>query len=86
MTRFLIDEKTIIERADRRARKWESWRYLAGWFALILFVAGVGFWPSVHAWLRLHREFLWGVLAGSLLQAPGWLRDRWLWLKWFSHQ
>ena len=43
------------------------------------------------AWLFLHREFLWGVLAGSLLElaavaASRWAWDRVLWMKWFSHQ
>jgi hypothetical protein len=27
--------------------------------------------------LYLHREFLWGVLIGSLLEGVGWFRDRW---------
>jgi hypothetical protein len=41
--------------------------------------------------LWLHRDFLWGVLAGSLLElavvyASRWTWDRYLWLRWFSHQ
>lgn len=42
--------------------------------------------PSWTMYLRTHIEFLWGVLVGSLLQVPGWLRDRWRWMKWFSCQ
>lgn len=42
-------------------------------------------------WLYLHREFWWGVLAGSLAElvvilSQRWAWDRVLWLRWFSHQ
>jgi hypothetical protein len=41
--------------------------------------------------LHLHREFLWGVLAGSVAEllvvyASRWTWDRIQWLRWFSHQ
>jgi hypothetical protein len=41
--------------------------------------------------LYLHREFLWGVLAGALVEAiiilsRRWAWDRVLWIRWFSHQ
>jgi hypothetical protein len=44
------------------------------------------FYAPVHAWLRLHVEFFWGVLAGSSVQAVLWIRDRVRWMKWFSWQ
>jgi len=37
-------------------------------------------------WIHAHRELFIGILIGSLLQVPGWLRDRWLWMKHFSWQ
>jgi hypothetical protein len=41
------------------------------------------------AWLHLHREFWWGVLAGSVAELAivylsRWTWDRVLWLRWFS--
>jgi len=41
--------------------------------------------------LHLHREFFWGVLAGSVgellvVYASRWTWDRIQWLRWFSHQ
>jgi hypothetical protein len=43
------------------------------------------------SFLHLHREFVWGVLAGSvaellIIYASRWAWDRYLWLRWFSHQ
>jgi hypothetical protein len=37
-----------------------------------------------HAWLHAHLQLLLGILIGALLQVPGWLRDRWRWMKHFS--
>lgn len=68
---------TAEEIADRAARKAHSWRYVAWWCAAVGAVILVGITEPAHTWLRAHLEFLGGVLVGSLLQVPGWLRDRW---------
>lgn len=84
-----LTEQDIVDRADDSARIHKDRLYISVWCALALFVlAGFAFllFPPVLVLLRLHREFLWGVLAGSVLQSVGWLRDRWRWMKWFSHQ
>lgn len=86
MTRRLLTEQDIVDRAARR--KLVRFRVLLLlWCGGMLFVmAGFAFvlYEPVHALLRVHVEFFWGVLAGSLLQSIGWLRDRWRWMKWFS--
>jgi hypothetical protein len=46
---------------------------------------------SLARFCATHREFIVGVLAGSLAElliiyASRWTWDRWLWLRWFSHQ
>lgn len=77
---------TAEELVDRAARKPESWRYLLRWFTVAGLVVLIALTEPAHAWLHAHLQFLWGVLVGSLLQVPGWLRDRWRWMKWFSWQ
>ena len=46
---------------------------------------------SLARFCATHREFLWGVLAGSVLEAliifsAHWTWHRILWVKWFSWQ
>jgi hypothetical protein len=63
-----------------------------------IFFASSRFWKRLTGqtrkdnmrFLYLHREFFWGMFAGSMsewlvIYAPRWLWDRWLWLRWFSH-
>lgn len=77
---------TADEIVDRAVRKEDTLRAVRRWCAVAAFVTLVAITEPVHAWLHAHLQFLWGVLVGSLLQVPGWLRDRWLWMKWFSWQ
>jgi hypothetical protein len=80
----------IVDRAAARERRnryrWVWWLNAFRWVGIVLAILAVGLYQPTHAWLHTHLEFLWGVLAGSLLQVPGWLRDRWRWMKWFSWQ
>lgn len=57
-----------------------------GWLAAGLILCVLALFQPIHDWLHAHLQFLCGVVVGSLLQVPGWLYDRWLWLKWFSWQ
>lgn len=58
---------------------------------LILLAIGTTSWFPLGAWCRLHREFILGMLIGSVAEllivlASRWLWDRVLWMRWFSHQ
>jgi hypothetical protein len=79
----LLTEQDIV---DRAAEPWRwYWRvWLCCPLAILLLWVLALYPPSWTIFLRAHVEFLWGVLAGSLLQVPGWLRDRWRWMKLFS--
>lgn len=72
-----LEPLTAEEIADRAEFKSRLWRNRLWWFAAAGVVVLAGITEPAHTWLRAHLEFLWGVLAGTLLQVPGWLRDRW---------
>lgn len=84
------------EIVDRAARKAESWRYICLWCAAVCFTITVGLSLPVHTWLHGHSQFLGGLVVGTWAElalcerwpqrTAGWLRDRWRWMKWFSHQ
>jgi hypothetical protein len=93
-----LTEQDVVDRAEFRAemRRWDLWTNLF-FFALLL----VALWLPVHRWLHAHLELLAGILIGSLLELTAvfcprwlspvltgarWIKDRWLWMKWFSHQ
>jgi putative effector of murein hydrolase len=52
----------------------------------------VSLYEPIHAWLHAHLQLLAGVVIGSVAQllvtggVARWLRDRWLWMRWFSWQ
>jgi len=83
---------TAQEIVDRAAAKsvWPlaGWRFywLVWWCFPAAIILLFALYAPVHSWLHAHLQFLWGVLAGTLVQSVGWLRDRWRWLKWFSWQ
>jgi hypothetical protein len=78
-----LTEQDIVDRAaDRWRWYWREWWCFP--IAILLLWVLALYPPSWTIFLRAHVEFLWGVLAGSLLQVPGWLRDRWRWMKLFS--
>lgn len=88
-----LTEEEIV---DRAARKAQNWAYLCRFFAAVAVVILVGITEPVHGWIRRHIEFMFGVTLGSWLELAvcerwpqrcfAWLRDRWLWLRWFSWQ
>jgi hypothetical protein len=59
-------------------------------FALCCLVAGIGLYEPVHTFLRLHKEAVTWFAIGTWVQwaivdrPDRWLRDRVLWLRWFS--
>jgi hypothetical protein len=67
-------------------------RYLWILLASLCFGGALALWQPIHTWLHAHLELLLGILIGSLLElavvcgprALRWIRDRWLWMKWFS--
>jgi hypothetical protein len=85
----LVTEEGIVRQADQARPTW-----LFVWLVLALFFFGgmtFVFSPPVNRWLHTHREFVLGVLAGSMLEliviyGSRWAWDRVLWMKWFSHQ
>lgn len=85
----VITESKIIERA---AVARPSWRWVSAILGVFFLIAG-GLLRSTTAshFIQAQRDLLLGMLIGSLLQTGvvfasrrAW--DRYLWLKWFSHQ
>ncbi len=70
-----------MNRAEARERR--HWRWISMAAAFVV-TALVGLFEPVHRFLHAHVDILAGVLAGTLVQSVGWLRDRWRWMKWFS--
>jgi len=86
----LLTEDDIVNRAEARAAR-PSWRFVALFCALIFLVGGFMLTAPVNGWLHVHKEFVLGVLVGSVLElvivfGSRWAWDRVLWMKWFSHQ
>ncbi len=62
--------------------------------ACVFFTAGIALYEPVHAWLHLHRTALLWFTIGTWVELFAcqwrplvkWIRDRRLWLRWFSHQ
>jgi hypothetical protein len=78
--------------AFARAGKEPSPMYVANSLLLVMVTLAIAVSvPHVHEFLVIHREFVFGVLVGSIAEAAvillsRWAWDRWLWLRWFSHQ
>lgn len=78
-----LTAEDIVYRASAEEANRRAYYFI---LAALLFAAVLALYRPVHSWLHAHLELLLGILIGSLLQAPGWLLDRWRWMKWFSHQ
>jgi membrane protein YdbS with pleckstrin-like domain len=86
-----LTEDDIVNRVEARVAR-PSWLFVSLVLALI-FSAGLVFVfiQPVNHWLHVHKEFVLGVLVGSVLElvivfGSRWAWDRVLWMKWFSHQ
>lgn len=81
-----LTEQDVVDRVDSSlARERMITRRMAVWGAWSLLIL-VALLQPVHSFLHAHVEFFAGVLAGTLLQSVGWIRDRWRWLKWNTWQ
>jgi hypothetical protein len=86
----LLTEDDIVNRADARAAR-PSWIYRTGFFSLLVLTVILLNVPWMRVRLIAHREFVLGVLVGSVLElgivfGSRWAWDGVLWMKWFSHQ
>ena len=85
-----VTEQEIVDRPTM----WENGRaYRATMLILgLLAIVTTPVWPVLFlACIHIHRELVLGILIGStaellIVLASRWLWDRYLWLKWFSHQ
>ena len=81
----MLTEQDIVDRANR-----ESVRSFRAPILILILLSTLG-WPVPSAWIHVHRELMLGILIGSttellIILASRWLWDRYLWLRWFSHQ
>lgn len=85
----VITEAKIIDRAAAARPSWTNVFVVLG--ALFLTAGVVLTFPAVDRFVSKYPQIYLGILIGSLAQtgvvfASRWAWDRWLWLKWFSHQ
>ena len=80
----LVQRATARE-AERRRGRATQWLFVA----LCTFTVAIAWLSPLRPFFWHHREFWWGVLAGSVAEAlvvlsRRWFVDRWLWLRWFN--